>query len=137
MRSTLLEISKESNQNMRNHRIIKSSLKELDAYVKSIGEKINEIQMKDQYYRRRGSSRILSAYDDAAGNEIDESPEYVQSDYEGTRHLKMPTGTDVTAHQDDIHGRFLRQPSKDRTAYLPKASWGIVKQKFIEGVSNL
>ena len=49
----------------------------------------------------------------------------------------MPTGTDVTEHQDDIHGRFLRQPSKDRTAYLPKASRSIVKQKTIEGVSNL
>ena len=136
MRGTLLELSKESNQSMRNHRIIKSTLQELDHYVRNVGEKINEIQKKDQYYRRRGSSRILSAYDDTAGNKIDESPEYVRSDHEGSHHLKMPAGTAFTSRQDDINGRFLRQPSKDRTACLPKANWGIVKQKTIEGVSN-
>ena len=137
MHSTLLELSKESNQNIRNHRIIKTTLKELDDYVKSVGEKINEMQKKEQYYRRRGSSRILSAYDDTARNKIDESPKYFRSDHEGTRHLKMPTGTAVTSYQDDINDRFLKQRSKDRTAYLSKADWGIVKQKTIEGVSNL
>ena len=48
-------VSEESTQYMRNYRYIKSSLRKLEEYSKSVGEKISQIQKKDQLSQRRDS----------------------------------------------------------------------------------
>ena len=48
-------VSEESTQYMRNYRYIKSSLKKLEEYSKSVGEKISQIQRKDQLSQRHDS----------------------------------------------------------------------------------
>ena len=48
-------VSEESTQYMRNYRDIKSSLKKLEEFSQSVGEKINQMQRKDQPFSRRYS----------------------------------------------------------------------------------
>ena len=70
--NTVLELSKESTQNISNHHNTKTTLKEL-------GEKINLLLKKEQLSRRHDSGRKTSALDDRRESNAADSPGFIQN----------------------------------------------------------
>ena len=84
-------VSEESTQYMRNYRYIKSSLKKLEEYSKSVGEKISQIQKKDQLSQRRDSCLKIDEFQENNQAQIDESKHLLSSEQVSFKQSQSPT----------------------------------------------
>ena len=100
-------VSEESTQYMRNYRYIKSSLKKLEEYSKSVGEKINQIQRKDQLSQRRDSCLKIDEFQENNQAQIDES-----------KHLLSSVQASFKQSQSPAEGLPPQKISKDRAGHF-------------------
>ena len=100
-------VSEESTQYMRNYRYIKSSLKKLEEYSKSVGEKINQIQRKDQLSQRRDSCLKIDEFQENNLAQIDES-----------KHLLSSVQASFKQSQSPAEGLPPQKISKDRAGHF-------------------
>ena len=119
IRNTVLELSKGSSQNISNHHNTKTTLKELEQYVKSVGEKINLLLKKEQFSRRHDSGRKTSALDDRRESNAADSPGLIRSPAKASHHLKFPG---QVSGQNPHHEIPYRRSSQDKTSNLLRAA---------------
>ena len=100
-------VSEESTQYMRNYRYIKSSLKKLEEYSKSVGEKINQIKRKDQLSQRRDSCLKIDEFQENNLAQIDES-----------KHLLSSVQASFKQSQSPAEGLPPQKISKDRAGHF-------------------
>ena len=100
-------VSEESTQYMRNYRYIKSSLKKLEEYSKSVGEKISQIQKKDQLSQRRDSCLKIDEFQENNQAQIDES-----------KHLLSSVQASFKQSQSPAEGLPPQKISKDRAGHF-------------------
>ena len=137
IRDAVLTLSKESTQNISNHRNTKLILKELEQYVKSVGEKINIMLKKEEFSRRHDSA----ALNDRRESSVADSPGYIQSPAEASHYFKF---LGQVPGQDPLHEMSSKRSSRDKTsnllraALLPRGSIDVDRSKEddIEEVSN-
>ena len=119
IRNTVLELSKESTQNITNHHNTQTTLKELEQYVNSVGEKINLMLKKEQLSRRHDSSRKTSALDDRRESNVADSPGFIPSPTEASHHFKFLS---QVPGQDPLHEMPCKRASRDKTSNLLRAA---------------
>ena len=137
IRDTVLALSKESTQNISNHRKTKLTLKELEQYVKSVGEKVNLMLKKEEFSRRHDSA----ALNDHRESSVADSPGYIRSPQEASHHFKFQG---QVPGQDPLHEMLSKRSSRDKTsnllraALLPTGSIDVARSKEdgIEEVRN-
>lgn len=100
-------VSEESTQYMRNYRYIKSSLKKLEEYSKSVGEKISQIQRKDQLSQRHDSCLKIDEFQENNQAQIDES-----------KHLLSSEQVSFKQSQSPAEGLPPQKISKDRAGHF-------------------